>query len=187
VRSHRRILYAVCLATGVAAALTAFTLTSRATASGSPFTAVPAVGNLSALNSSALFTPPPETQKMPPEIRPGFGATHQLGSVGYAWLASGGVCVAMANAGPGGCFSQFTKPVTLYLWGDATGFKAAGVVPDSVAGLVLVTSGGDVPVTISSNAFETALPANTAITGERVTLTSGQTFVNDDPVSLPHV
>lgn len=186
-RSHRRIALSAGAAVAALAAGAAFVMTSGAGASSSPFAAIPAVGNIGAMQSPALFAPPAQVQKLPPDLRPSVGATHQLGSAADAWLFDGGVCVVMIDNGPGGCFTQFTKPVTLYLWGDSTGFKAGGIAPDSVAGIELLTSGGDVPVTISGNSFEVSLPPNTAITGEQVTLSNGQTFINDDPVSLPHV
>ena len=187
-KSHRRLsLLAVGAIASAAAVAAAFALTSGASATGTPFTALPAVGNVHALNAPAVFAPPAQVESLPADMRPAAGTVHALGSSGYGWVLNGALCIQMNNIGPGGCLTQFTKPVTLYLWGDSTGFNAGGVVPDEVVGLTLITSNGDVPVTLASNAFSVALPANTSITGERVTLATGQTFTNDDPVSLPHV
>jgi hypothetical protein len=149
---------------------------------------VQASSNITALKSTGLFTNPTAVNRLPTDLKPSTaGATHQLGNSGWAWLSDRNVCVLMANRGPGGCFTTFTKPVVLYLWGDATGFNAGGVVPDSVATLSLMTSAGTIPVTINGNAFYVALPVNTSISGEQVTLTNGTTFLNEDPVAVPHV
>ena len=137
-KSHRRLsLLAVGAIASAAAVAAAFALTSGASATGTPFTALPAVGNVHALNAPAVFAPPAQVESLPADMRPAAGTVHALGSSGYGWVLNGALCIQMNNIGPGGCLTQFTKPVTLYLWGDSTGFNAGGVVPDEVVGLTL--------------------------------------------------
>jgi hypothetical protein len=53
-----RIILIACVASVAAGAAAAFALTSTAGASGSPFTSIPAVGNIAALNSTPLVATP---------------------------------------------------------------------------------------------------------------------------------
>jgi hypothetical protein len=149
------------------------------------FASTPASTSISGLRSNILQNTPAPVARLSPDMQPGMAAIHELGGSAYAWIKEDAVCVLMRSYGPGGCFAQFSKPVALYLWGDATGFTAGGVVPDSVQGLELITSDGIVPVSIAGNAFLVDLPVNTSIKAERITLSDGTVFVNPDPIELP--
>lgn len=183
-RPTRRALVAIVALVLVAAGLSR--AVGSAGGSDQAFTPTQASTSISGLRSNnvAQGTPAPVT-RLPVDMQPDNGEIHLLGASAYAWTKEQSVCVLMRNQGPGGCFAEFSKPVALYLWGDAGGFNAGGVVPDSVQGLELVTSGGVVPVVIAGSAFLVELPVNTSIEAERVTLTDGTVFVNSDPVSLP--
>jgi hypothetical protein len=123
---------------------------------------------------------------VPADLRPGNGpiVVHAAGPDGIVWTHGDQVC-SLFSGQTGGCLNSFTKPVSLYLFGDKDGFTIAGTVPDEVKTLIIHTSVGDVAASIENNGFSVAVPANTSISGETVTLADGATFTADDPLHLP--
>ena len=90
------------------------------------------------------------------------------------------------------CFTEFTKPVQLYLTGDQASSGAysnawaEGVVPDSVVAIaVLMANGVSVPAPISDNAFRVPVPAGVGVSGYTVRLRNGQTQEDSDPRGAP--
>lgn len=157
----------------------------------SSFNAVPAVGNIGALDHDAVFATP---AVIPQEIRPGIGIAHALGQRGYIWkTGDSSVCVFM-DSGTGSCFAEFNKPVVLYLTGsqdrDGTYLttRAEGVLPDSVKRLTLVLSNGRrVVASVTSNSFAVDLPPGRGISGYDVTLVDGAQFYTADTLDVPDV
>lgn len=151
-----------------------------------PYLAVPAVSNMATLAKEAtVVAAQAQMSHVPDDLRPtGATAVHTAGPNGFVWIHGSQVCSLFDNQ-TGGCLDSFTKPVSLYLFGDKTGFTVAGTVPDEVKALVLHTSIGDLIVSIENNGFSKRVPANTSISGEVVTLANGSTFTSDDPVQLP--
>lgn len=149
-----------------------------------PFTPVAALSSLSALKSEPIFAAPVELRRLPTDVYDDH-RTWELGRSAYVWQDGQQICTLMKNRGPGGCFSSFSKPVILYLWGSRHGFYAGGIVPDIVEALTLITSTGRVEVGIEMNAFIVPLPAYTSILGEEVTLRNGRVFSVEDRLRLP--
>jgi hypothetical protein len=163
---------------------------NRAGAGALAFEEVPAATNISALKAAPAATVPSTILSLPVDMQPS-GPVRELGNgAGYGWIRNdGSVCVLMSE-GPAGCLTTFRKPVLLYLAGVHTAagvdtpVQVWGIVPDAVARLSLVTDRGDTVTTnIVANAFRVTLPPTTSILGERVTLTSGVSFYQDDLVS----
>jgi hypothetical protein len=185
--TRRRILIGLVAAvgcTGLAVGLSRGT--NPADAQSAPFPAVPAVGNIAALERAPVSNAPATVL--------GLGANkedvHQLGQNGYAWGHGNGTVCLLMSSGSGGCFSRFTKPVVLFMSGSTSDLgeqlsaRAEGVVPNSVVSIdIVLDSGQKIPVQISENSFQSELPLGRSIEGLEVTLRNGKTFFDSDPLS----
>jgi hypothetical protein len=187
-RRHVTVLSAIAVLSGFAAI--AF-VESTASAGAGPFVSVPALGSMSALSNPPLLARPDFAARVSSDLQPADGLFYSLGTAGDAWRYGHGVCVVM-QSGSGGCFTEFTKPVQLYLTGDQASSGAysnawvEGVVPDSIVGItVLMANGVSVPAPISENAFRVPVPVGVGVSGYTVRLRNGQTEADSDPVALP--
>lgn len=167
----------------------------QAAADPPPFTPVPAASNIAALSSkaTATFTAPRAVSRLGNDVLPSGTRVHRLGSAGHIWRQPGGdVCVLMVNRA-GGCGDIFNKPVLLFLAGGEspdgtpTARQLAGIVPNSVASVTIVTGNGErLAASISGNAFQMELPVGASVAGEEVTLRNGTTFFQQDVLTLPN-
>jgi hypothetical protein len=188
----RRLLTVMSVTAVLSALIALAVIESTASAGASPFVPVSAAGSISALDNAPLLARPTIASHVGADFQPADGKFYSLGGAGYAWRLGQGVCVAM-RSGSGGCFTEFSKPVQLYLTGDQTSSGTysnalvEGVVPDSVTAITIqMADGSSVPANISGNAFAAAVPAGVGISGYTVRLGNGKTEQDSDPVQLPN-
>ena len=161
-RRHVTVLFGNCSPLGIRG--DSVRLIRQASAGAGPFVPVPALGSMPALSNPPLLARPDFAARVSSDLQPADGLFYSLGTAGDAWRYGHGVCVVM-QSGSGGCFTEFTKPVQLYLTGDQASSGAysnawvEGVVPDSIVGItVLMANGVSVPAPISENGLPRACP-----------------------------